>query len=94
MGEPFGDTSNVVYYVDDIVIGTSEAVVERPFVAPGRRKLFVDAFVEYRARESARPRCLPGAGPEDFGLTVAGHRRTWPRRAPWTCSGRWRRESR
>lgn len=69
VGEPFGDSSNVVYYVDDIVIGTSEAVVRRPFVAPGRRKLFIDAFAEYRARESARPRCLPGAGPEDFGLT-------------------------
>jgi len=69
VGEPFGDASNVVYYVDDIVIGTSERVVQGPFVAPGRRKLFVDAFAEYRARQSARPRCLPGAGPEDFGLT-------------------------
>ena len=68
VGSPWVDTSNVVYYVDDIVIGTSEAVVERPFVAPGRRKLFVDAFTEYRARESSRPRCLP-ADPEDFGLT-------------------------
>ena len=68
VGSPWVDTSNVVYYVDDIVIGTNEAVVQRPFVAPGRRKLFVDAFTEYRARESARPRCLP-ADPEDFGLT-------------------------
>jgi hypothetical protein len=68
VGEPFGDSSNVVYYVDDIVIGTSERVVQQPFVAPGRRKLFVQAFAEYRALESARPRCLPGAGPEDFGL--------------------------
>jgi hypothetical protein len=69
VGEPFGDSSNVVYYVDDVIIGTSESVVQRPFVAPGRRKLFVDAFAEYRARESARARCLPGAGPEDFGLS-------------------------
>ena len=68
VGSPWVDTSNVVYYVDDIVIGTSEKVVSLPFVAPGRRKLFIDAFVEYRARESARPRCLP-ADPEDFGLT-------------------------
>ena len=68
VGSPWVDTSNVVYYVDDIVIGTNEAVVQRPFVAPGRRKLFVDAFTEYRARESTRPRCLP-ADPEDFGLT-------------------------
>jgi hypothetical protein len=70
VGEPFGDSSNVVYYVDDIIIGTSESVVQGLFVAPGRRKLFVHAFAEYRARESARPRCLPGAGPEDFGLTT------------------------
>ena len=68
VGSPWVDTSNVVYYVDDIVIGTNEAVVQRPFVAPGRRKLFVDAFTEYRARESARPRCLP-ADLEDFGFT-------------------------
>ena len=59
VGEPFGDTSNVVYYVDDIVIGTNEAMVERPFVAPGRRKLFVDAFVEYRAREAPGPAVFP-----------------------------------
>jgi hypothetical protein len=69
VGSPFVDTSSVVYYVDDIVIGTSQTVVSRPFVAPGRRKFFVDAFVEYRARESARPRCLPAA-PEDFGFTA------------------------
>jgi hypothetical protein len=68
VGSPWVDTSNVVYYVDDIVIGTSVSVAQRPFVAPGRRKLFVDAFTEYQARESARPRCLP-AEPEDFGFT-------------------------
>jgi hypothetical protein len=68
VGQPFGDTSNVVYYVDDIVVRTNASVAQRPFVAPGRRKLFVEAFTEYRARQSARPRCLPGAGPEDFGF--------------------------
>jgi hypothetical protein len=37
-------------------------------MAPGRRKLFVDAFSEYQRLLRERPRCLPAADPEDFGL--------------------------
>ena len=84
VGSPWVDTSNVVYYVDDIVIGTSAPLAQRPFVAPGRRKLFVDAFTEYQARESARPRCLP-AEPEDFGFTTQDTAELrW--RGPWRSS--------
>src|SRR5437867_6182177 len=71
VGSPYGDTSSVVYYVDDVVIGTDESVAQLPFVAPGRRKLFVDLFAEYQRRLRERPRCLPLTGPDDVGLSSA-----------------------
>ena len=71
VGSPYGDRSNVVYYVDDVVIGTDAAVAALPFAAPGRRKLFVDLFHEDRSRLQERPRCLPPSGPEDVGLRAA-----------------------
>jgi hypothetical protein len=69
VGEPFGDASNVTYYVDDIVIGIDERIRQRPFVAPGRRKLFLDWFAEYEKREREKVRCVPALGVEDLGLT-------------------------
>jgi hypothetical protein len=39
-----------------------------PLVAPGRRKLFVDAFDEFRRAEDARPRCLPPVSLADLGV--------------------------
>ena len=68
VGSPYVDRSNVVYYVDDVVIGTDESVTQLPFVAPGRRKLFVDLFGEYQKRLRERPRCLPVTALEDLGL--------------------------
>ena len=68
VGSPYADRSNVVYYVDDVVIGTDESVTQLPFVAPGRRKLFVDLFGEYQRRLRERPRCLPLTGLDDLGL--------------------------
>jgi hypothetical protein len=68
VGSPFADSSSVVYYVDDVVIGTDESVTRLPFTAPGRRKLFIDSFGEYQRLLRERPRCLPAIGPEDFGF--------------------------
>ena len=68
VGAPFTDRSSVVYYVDDVVIGTDERVGRTPFVAPGRRKLFIDSFVEYQLLLRERPRCLPPLDPEDLGF--------------------------
>jgi hypothetical protein len=49
--DPFTDLSKAVYYVDDIVIGADEALELPPFVAPGRRRLFVEMMVDdLRAR--------------------------------------------
>ena len=69
VGAPFSDRSSVVYYVDDVVIGTDESVGRTPFVAPGRRRLFIDSFVEYQLLLRERPRCLPPVDPEDLGFT-------------------------
>jgi len=69
VGSPYGDTSNAVFYVDDVVIGTDESVTQLAFVAPGRRKLFVDLFGEYQKQLRERPRCLPMAGPQDLGFS-------------------------
>jgi hypothetical protein len=42
IGDRGEDTSNVVYYVDDLRIEAGEKLPERTFAAPGRRNLFVD----------------------------------------------------
>jgi hypothetical protein len=68
VGSPLQDTSNVHYYLDDVMVGTDESVTQVPFVAPGRRKLFVDLFAEHQRRLRERPRCLAVAAPEDLGL--------------------------
>jgi len=71
VGSPFVDTSNVVYYVDDVVIATSQADAPQGHVAPGRRKLFVDAFGEYQSLLAQRPQCLPVSDfLEDFDLSA------------------------
>jgi hypothetical protein len=64
------DAGSVTYYVDDIVIGTDERIRQLPFVAPGRRKLFVDRFADAERRTRERS-CLPVLDPSDFGFTSA-----------------------
>lgn len=53
VSDPFDDLSNVVYYVDDIVIGAGEEVELPHFVAPGRRDLFVERQLEEQFRQEA-----------------------------------------
>jgi len=43
IGDYGHDTSNVVYYVDDVVVASTRAVALPPFVAPGRRQFLADA---------------------------------------------------
>jgi len=69
VGSPFTDRSNVVYYVDDIAIGSDESVARAPYVAPGRHRLFIDSFVEYQLLLRERPRCLPALEPGDLGFS-------------------------
>jgi len=68
---PGRDQSNALFYVDDIVITNDVPVGETPFVAPGRRLLFVDLHDYYQKRLLARPSCVPVLGYEDFDLSSA-----------------------
>lgn len=38
------DAGRFDFFVDDLVIATDPAVIQKPFVAPGRRELFVDSL--------------------------------------------------
>ena len=57
VGSVFNDESSVVYYVDDLKLRADHAFPSEAFAAPGRRKLFVDRYVELQTAEVARPRC-------------------------------------
>jgi hypothetical protein len=50
---PNRDRSRVVYFVDDVLVGVDESILQVPFVAPGRRRLFFDRC--WRSREAAQP---------------------------------------
>ena len=69
VGSVFEDDSNVTFYVDDIVLGTDKEVVLGPFVAPGRRKLFIDRWRETRELMLKNPGCPPVLSFHDFGLS-------------------------
>jgi len=59
IGDTGEDLSQVVYYVDDVVLGTERPIDLAPFVAPGRRRLFFDtlpaAEPEVRFDATGRP---------------------------------------
>ena len=68
IGDRGGDTSNVVYYVDDVVLSADEQVEMQRWRAPGRRKLFIDSWLEYQRLMRGRPGCLPAVSLKDFGI--------------------------
>jgi hypothetical protein len=68
VGSVFEDDSDVTYYVDDVLLGTGETLTLPPFVAPGRRKLFIDRWRETRALMIKNPGCPPVLSYEDYGL--------------------------
>ena len=72
ISDPMEDASDVTYFVDDVSIATSRDVTVPPLVAPGRRKLFIDAFAEYRRTQDEKVRCLPAVSLRDFGIEWSG----------------------
>ena len=64
------DLSDAWFYIDDILLTNDIPVSETPFVAPGRRTLFVDMYDKYQARLYEKPGCVPVLGYEDFGLAA------------------------
>jgi hypothetical protein len=63
-----GDRGRATYFVDDVEIASTEAADLAAFVAPGRRRLFVDAYLAERDRAQRNPGCPPAAGVEDFAI--------------------------
>jgi len=66
---PWMDGSNAHFFVDDLSISADRPVRQGPFVAPGRRMLFVDMWDHYRRLTYKKPGCPPILGHSDFGLT-------------------------
>jgi hypothetical protein len=71
IGDPGSDQSNVVYYVDDVVVSVDEALPASRFAAPGRKKLFVDYWDEHQRTVLGRPRPIPAMDFSDFGILPA-----------------------
>ena len=71
------DKSNVDYYVDDVVLGSDPDAKRPAFVAPGRRKFFVDIFAEQaslfkKIRQPGSPiSCPPLLDLAEVGLSAA-----------------------
>jgi tetratricopeptide (TPR) repeat protein len=68
IGDAGTDDSNVVYYVDDVIVGVDRSVTQIPFVAPGRRRLFVDYWDDQQRAFYGQPRALPVTDLTDFGI--------------------------
>src|SRR5262245_15783712 len=68
IGDTGTDESNVVYYVDDVIVGVDESVTQLPYVAPGRRKLFIDYWHDYMRSLHGRPAPLPVIEFSDLGI--------------------------
>ena len=64
------DRQNASYYVDDVMIYTQDRLVQQGFVAPGRRKLFVDAWNDYHKKLYGKIQCIPGVEINDFGINT------------------------
>lgn len=71
VGDVEDDVSQVLYYVDDVVIGTDRGIRALPLVAPGRRRLFVQSLAEAQSLLRGRPSCLPVSDPADLGFDAS-----------------------
>lgn len=69
IGDLGEDVSKVSYFVDDIWVTADRGDTPAAFVAPGRRKLFIDRWSDRQHLLQAKPECLPFARAEDFGLS-------------------------
>jgi hypothetical protein len=71
IGDNGDDRSAVTYYVDDVIVATDRDVVLPAFVAPGRRRFFVDLLAPPAAEGRLPLRCPTALAPADLGLGAA-----------------------
>lgn len=67
--DPEEDRSRAVFYVDDISVAASSATPQPDFIAPGRRRLFLDRWNESEHLLQEKPRCLPAASLSELGIS-------------------------
>jgi hypothetical protein len=58
---PASDRSRTVYFVDDVLVGVDEEVLAVPFVAPGRKRLFLERCWGPSVPEAPPVPCPPAA---------------------------------
>ena len=68
IGDNGDDLSNVSFFVDDVQLASDPAVAAKAFVAPGRRKLFVELIEGYGRPLGAAPSCPQPLELADLGL--------------------------
>ena len=62
------DQQNASYYVDDVILSSQQSFSQPDFVAPGRRKLFVDIWNDYHKDLYGKIQCLPAVQSIDVGV--------------------------
>ncbi len=62
------DQQNASYYVDDVILSSQQSSEQPDFVAPGRRKLFVDIWNDYHQTLYGKIQCLPAVQSMDLGV--------------------------
>lgn len=64
------DRQNASYYVDDVQLYSQQSFSQPDFVAPGRRKLFVDIWNDYHKKLYGKIQCLPVVQSIDLGIDI------------------------
>ena len=70
IGDNGDDLSRVAYYVDEVVLARERPLSLSGFVAPGRRRFFVDLLERGESAPKALARCLPLADLADLGYNA------------------------
>ncbi len=68
IGDRGEDTSNVVYFIDDVALSAGAPIDLTPPMDRGRRKTYIDAWLEFERMMLSRPGCLPAVDLRDLGI--------------------------
>lgn len=82
IGDRGQDTSAVLYYVDDVFLAVAGEAELPAFIAPGRRRLFIDSLDPFR-QPAGTATCPPPLTLADFGGGAASARLSAADRRAW-----------
>ena len=63
------DKSSVSYYIDDFILSSSQLQELPPYIAPGKRKLWIDAWFDVQSLEKGKIVCIPPTDFRDLGIS-------------------------